>query len=136
MGGHWGFKEFKGQRYIWLILGPDHALAVLQKAGKQFANGQEGSVQLFFGIVSTMATAKARIANLSPEDREALKAKAQQAQAERKAKLQAMSPEERKAWARQAAEAAAERIRKRKARGSEENLVDRLTEESRRDLES
>jgi hypothetical protein len=73
MSGEWGFAEYEGERYPVLILSPGNFMAVPQKAGKQFANGKSDSVQFFFGLAAGLAQARARVANMSPEERQALK---------------------------------------------------------------
>jgi len=75
MRGEWGFAEFEGERQAVLILAPGNLMAVPQKAGKQFANGKADSVRFFFGIAAAFAQARVQYANMSPEERLALKEK-------------------------------------------------------------
>jgi type II secretory pathway pseudopilin PulG len=77
--GHWGFQEFAGRRHIVLITAPGSALFVLQKAGKQFRNGPQDSVQFFFSAGSAIEQARiqlqAKYDAMSPEEKQAYREK-------------------------------------------------------------
>ncbi len=73
--GKWGYAEFRGVREVVLVLSPGNFMAVPQKTGKQFVNGKSDSIELFFGLAAAFAKGRARIANMSPDERQALKDK-------------------------------------------------------------
>ncbi|MGB7845178.1 MAG: hypothetical protein WBL63_06155 [Candidatus Acidiferrum sp.] len=83
--GEWDLAEIQGRRFIVLSTPHGQKFTPLQKAGKQFLNGKEDSILFTFGLVGKIAEAAARIAKLSPEEREARRKQALDTIAKRRA---------------------------------------------------
>jgi hypothetical protein len=89
LGGIWEFAEFKGQQFLALAAPGGRKYSPIQKAGKQFLNGRQDSILSMLGFSLKLAQAAARIAELSPEEREALRQHALEDVEKRKAAARA-----------------------------------------------
>ena len=52
LGGSWGFQNYDGQSYVALHSCSGTSFFIIQKAGKQFENGEEDSVQFFYKVLA------------------------------------------------------------------------------------
>lgn len=89
--GKWGCAEFQGVREVVLVLSPGSFMAVPQKTGKQFVNGKSDSIEFFFGLAAAFAKGRGRIANMSPDERQALRDKVARMKAASKARKAMLS---------------------------------------------
>jgi hypothetical protein len=111
--GKWEYVEFEGVRQVVLVLSPGNYLAVPQKTGKQFLNGNSNSIGFFFGLAAAFAMGRAVTASMSPEERIALKEKVARRKAAgkvRKERIAKISREEGRKWNKAVRAQLAERI--------------------------
>src|SRR4029077_11004742 len=52
LGGRWGFENYDGHSYVALRSSSGTSFIIIQKAGKQFENGEEDSVQFFYKVLA------------------------------------------------------------------------------------